>query len=208
MAKDSVNPPAAARPAAELRRNSRNTLWYGLLGGSLLLGAVVAVILVTSGGSSGAEITATKDLAPDFSFTLYQGQPTLGAQSLDISDLQGKPVVVNFWAGLCPPCRAELPELQEFYEDFKDQVTLVGVDIGQFTGLGNQQDARDLLSELGITYPNGFTDEGGVVPQYRIVSMPTTIFINSRGEVFRRWSGALNQEVLTEVVEEMLSQES
>jgi len=61
---------------------------------------------------------------------------------------------------------------------------------------------------LGITYPNGFTDEGGVVSQYRVVSMPTTIFINSRGEVFRRWSGALNQEVLTEVVEEMLSQES
>ncbi len=206
MAKDSVNP--SARSAAELRRNRRNTLWYGLLGGSLLLGAVVAVILVTSGGSSGAEVTDTKDLAPDFSFTLYQGQSTLGAQSLDISDLQGKPVVVNFWAGLCPPCRAELPELQEFYEDFKDQVTLVGVDIGQFTGLGNQQDARDLLRELGITYPNGFTDEGAVVSQYRVLSMPTTIFINSRGEVFRRWSGALNQEVLTEVVEEMLSQES
>ena len=208
MAKDSVNPPAAARPAGELQRNRRNPLWYGILGGALLLGVVLAVILVASAGRSGPDVTAPKDLAPDFSFTLYQGQSTLGAQSLDISDLRGKPVVINFWAGLCPPCRAELPELQEFYEDFKDQVTLVGVDIGQFTALGTQQDARDLLSELGITYPNGFTDEGGVVSQYRVVSMPTTIFINSRGEVFRRWSGALNQEVLTEVVEEMLSQES
>ena len=101
-----------------------------------------------------------------------------------------------------------MPELQEFYEDFKDQVTLVGVDIGQFTGLGNQQDARDLLSELGVTYPNGFTDDGGVVSQYRVVSMPTTVFINSKGEVFRKWSGPLNLEVLSEVTTEMLGQES
>ena len=61
---------------------------------------------------------------------------------------------------------------------------------------------------LGVTYPNGFTDDSSVVSQYRVLSMPTTIFINSRGEVFRRWNGALNQEVLIEVTNDMLRQES
>ncbi len=85
MAKDTVNPPAAAQPAAAPRGNRDNRLRYGILGGALLLCAVLAVILVTSAGRSGPEVTATKDLAPDFSFTLSQGQATLGAQSLDIS---------------------------------------------------------------------------------------------------------------------------
>ncbi len=171
-------------------------------------GVLLAVALLSGDGSSAPGVGSTADTAPDFSFTLYQGQGQLGADALNLSDLQGTPVVVNFWAGLCPPCRAEMPDLQEFHEAFKDRVILVGVDLGQFTGLGSKQDAQDLLTSLEVTYPAGFTNDAGVVSRYQVLSMPTTLFINSKGEIFKKWSGALNGDVLAKVTEEMLSEES
>ena len=106
------------------------------------------------------ESALTGQQAPDFLLALYQGQSTLGAESLMLSDLRGKPVVLNFWARLCQPCWSEMPELQEFYEESRQQVEVVGVDIGQFTGLGSGRDAGKLLQSLGITYPAGTTDDG------------------------------------------------
>ena len=197
----------------------RGLIWHSKLGRGLLLGFVLAVVAASCGGGSGGASavsdeggsgtdTASKDLAPDFSFTLYQGESKLGAATLNLSDLRGKPTVLNFWAGLCPPCRAEMPDLQRFYEEFGDQATLIGVDIGQFLGLGNKSDARSLLNELGVTYPTGYTDDGSVARQYEVLGMPTTVFITSDGEVFKTWSGLLNQAVLAEVTTEMLSQEA
>ena len=113
-----------------------------------------------------APAPAGEKLAQDLSFTLYQGSDVLGEGNLTISSLQGKPLVLNFWAGLCPPCRAEMPDLQEFYEENKDRVNLLGIDVGQFTGLGDQASAKALLEELDVTYPAGFTNDGGVMRDY------------------------------------------
>ena len=215
MAKDTVNQQMAAPAGMEhqgKQRKQRKFLRYEWSGGVVLLGAVLAVILVACGGALGANAAtgaeAPKDPAPDFSFTLYQGESRLGAAALDLSDLQGQPTVLNFWAGLCPPCRAELPDLQLFYEEFNDQVNVVGIDLGNFTGLGNQDDAQILLSELAIAYPNGFTSDDTVVRRYQVLSMPTTVFINSKGEIFKKWNGALNRDILTEQTTELLKQES
>ena len=125
---------------------------------------------VSSGGSptssSSDSSPAGEKLAQDLSSTLYQGSDVLGEGNLTISSLQGKPLVLNFWAGLCPPCRAEMPDLQEFYEENKDRVNLLGIDVGQFTGLGDQASAKALLEELDVTYPAGFTNDGGVMRYY------------------------------------------
>ena len=173
-----------------------------------MLGVVFTFLLAACGGGSGDSNPAASDVPPDFSFTLYQGSSELGAETLNLSDLQGKPLVLNFWAGLCPPCRAEMPDLQGFYEEYKGRVTLVGIDVGQFTGLGTQVDARDLLIELGVTYPAGFTTDASVMRSYKVLGMPTTVFIDSKGVVFRTWTGALNRETLTRVTNEMMESES
>ena len=107
-------------------------------------------------------------------------------------------MVLNFWAGLCPPCRAEMPDLQAFYDDNREQVTLVGIDIGQFMGLGSVEDAELLLQELNITYPAGYTSDDSVVRGYKVLGMPTTVFINADGAIFDKWTGALNREALEE----------
>jgi len=204
MPKNTVTKRSAVGARVDILGSHRTLFWVA--------GLLLAIMLVSCGGDSGANGVASvptkKDLAPDFSFTLYQGESKLGATTLDLSSLQGRPTVLNFWAGLCPPCRAELPDLQDFYDEFNDRVTLISVDLGQFTGLGTQEDAKDLLSELGITYPAGFTDDNNVVREYKVLSMPTTVFINSQGEIFRKWSGALNRDALTKVTTEMLAQES
>ena len=72
-----------------------------------------------------------------------------------LSDLRGRPIVLNFWAGLCPPCRAEMPNLQAFYEKFGDQVTLLGLDVGPFTGLGSNQNGEEPAGGSGGHLPGG-----------------------------------------------------
>ena len=204
MAKHTITKRSAIRARMDALGKHRTLFWVS--------GLLLSIILISCGGASGTNgvdsVATAEDLAPDFSFTLYQGESKLGAATLDLSSLQGRPTVLNFWAGLCPPCRAELPDLQDFYDEFNDRVTLISVDLGQFTGLGTQEDAKDLLSELGITYPAGFTLDSNVVREYKVLSMPTTVFINSQGEIFRKWSGALNRDALTKVTTEMLVQES
>ena len=190
-------------------------------GGWLMLGAILAVLQVACGGISTSEMAAgstggarasataesVSDSVSDFPITVYTGSDTLGGSEINFSDLRGEPVVLNFWAGLCPPCRAEMPDLQEFYDEFQDRTVMIGIDVGQFTGLGNQDDAKILLEALKITYPTGFTSERAVIRDYGVFSMPTTVFITSEGQVFRKWSGALNREKLAEITNEMLSQE-
>ena len=147
------------------------------------------------------------DLAPDFPIVMFQGQDVVGGQEINFRDLVGKrPIVLNFWAGLCPPCRAEMPDLQAFSEKFQGQVLVLGVDLGQIFGLGNQEDAQDLLDELGVTYPSGYLKGRSVIEDYKIFGIPATVFIDAQGEIFNTWSGALNGEVLEEKTLEMLNQ--
>ena len=180
--------------------------------------AVFAIIFVACGGSSNGTVTKLpsissrspvemkEGLAPNFKFTLFQGEDQLGAGRLDVAGLRGKPLVLNFWAGLCPPCRAELPDLQEFYNKFNDRIALVGIDMGQFTGLGSLQDAKDLLAEMDITYPVGSTDDSSVISKYKVFGLPSTVFIDAAGKVFKNWDGALNFKVLRDQSNKMLSQ--
>ena len=86
---------------------------------------------------------ASVELDGDFEIAFYQGADTLGGDPVRFSELfgQGKPVVLNLWAGLCPICRTEMPELQAAYEKYGERVLFVGVDIGPFVGLGDEDDA-------------------------------------------------------------------
>ena len=97
-----------------------------------------------------------------------------------------------------------MPELQAFYNESKNMINLVGVDIGMFTGLGTTGDAQNLLRDLDITYPAGFVSSGEPLEQFEIIAMPTTIFITADGQIFRKWSGAVTQEILTSILQEML----
>ena len=176
----------------ELRRRRAGLLWPA------------AAVLLFLAAACAAPAGESLEPAYDFSIALYQGQEQLGGAELQLSQLRGQPVALNFWAGLCPPCRAEMPEFQQFQDNFAGRVTLIGVDLGQFMNLGNQEDAQNLLADLGVTYPAGYTADDQVLQNYRVLGLPTTVFINAEGQIHRKWDGVLNLEKLTEITEEML----
>lgn len=191
---------AAARSGAQQKQ--RKWLMYGGGGVAAVIVVVLAVVLVSLG--SGAVQAA------DLRVSMYQGVAEVGgAREINISRLRSGPVVLNFWAALCPPCRAEMPGFQQFYNEFQDDVTLLGVDIGPFTGFGDgsHTEAERLLRDLGVTYPAGFTTDSSAPRRFRITAMPTTIFINSDGEIFEQRSGALSPGDLARFTNAMLADE-
>ena len=117
----------------------------------------------------------------------------------------GQPVVLNFWAGQCPPCRAEMPAFQRQYEAHKDEFLLVGVDVGRFTNLGTEDDARRLLGELNITYPAAFARNAALLREYNATAMPTTVFFAGDGTVVDRHVGFLSEADLASKLEALLA---
>lgn len=160
----------------------------------------------TAGGRPPAPAPANLKPAPDIQIVMYQGEGTVGGGRIALSQLWRKqPVVLNFWAGLCPPCRAEMPDFQRFYaEGGKDRFTLIGVDIGPFIGLGSREDGRALLRELHITFPAGTTFDARTVRNYEILGMPTTVFITSDGKIWRKHTGLLTRGQMDAFTAELL----
>jgi thiol-disulfide isomerase/thioredoxin len=160
----------------------------------------------TSSDSEGTADQAEGELEADFEINLYQGEDVLGGSSVRFSDVlaQGRPVVLNVWAGLCPICRSELPELQQAYETYGDQVLFVGVDVGPFVGLGSREDGRALLDELGITYPAGSTPDPQILRDYDVLGTPTTHFVTPSGESIQRRTGPMSEDQLHENIEALI----
>ncbi len=144
--------------------------------------------------------------APGWELKTFEGQ------TLRLSDLRGKPVVLNFWASWCQPCRQEAPLLEATWEQYKTQnLLVVGVDY-----VDTEPEAKKYLQEFKITYPNG-PDVGTVISQaYRITGVPETYFITREGKLlsgvdangkpYGNWIGPIPEAALRERVDKLLSQ--
>lgn len=151
--------------------------------------------------------TGGEGKAGDFELAAYQGEEVLGGSRVMLSSVlaRGEPVVLNFWAGLCPPCRAEMPDFEQVHQQYKGRVLMLGLDVGPFVRLGSREDGKRLLQELKVTYPAGTTFDTGVIDSYEILGMPTTVFITPEGRVLRKWTSVLSKAKLVEFVEELLT---
>jgi cytochrome c biogenesis protein CcmG, thiol:disulfide interchange protein DsbE len=111
--------------------------------------------------------------APDFSLGL------LGGGNVTLSELRGKPVVINVWASWCPPCRAEMPALEKAYRTYKEMgVVVIGVNT---TYQDSKTDAAAFVQELGLTFPIALDQDGAMSNNYLITGLPTTFFVDSQG---------------------------
>ena len=145
--------------------------------------------------------------APDVEIVMYQGEAAVGGSTIRLSQLwaKRKPVVLNYFAGLCPPCRKELPDFQRLYTgSAQDTFTLIGVDVGSFVGLGSRDDGRALLRELKITFPAGTIVSADGLRRYGILGMPTTVFITADGKILRRYTGMLTRDQMNTFIGELL----
>ncbi len=124
--------------------------------------------------------------AHDFEIETFDGE------MLKLSDMEGKVVVLNFWASWCPPCRWEMPFFEEMHQEYKDQdVVFLGVAISD-----TLENARGFAESVEVTYPMGLDTTNEIGRNYKVVSLPTTFFIGRDGSVERRLSSAANEGVL------------
>lgn len=135
-------------------------------------------------------ITMVNKPAPDFTITTFEGE------TISLKDFRGKPVVINFWASWCPPCRYEAPLLERAWRVFKNHgVIFIGVDIQD-----TEEDALSYIREFNITYPNGPDPTGEIAIDYGVSGLPVTFFVSRRGEIVRRWVGAIEEGVLVDSI--------
>jgi cytochrome c biogenesis protein CcmG/thiol:disulfide interchange protein DsbE len=139
-------------------------------------------------------ITMVNRPAPDFTLTTFKGT------TISLEDLRGKPVVINFWASWCPPCRVEAPLLERTWRAYKKRgLIFLGVNIQD-----RKEDALNYIREFDITYPNGPDPTGEISIDYGVSGLPVTFFVSSKGEVVRRWVGAIEKSVLISSIEEIM----
>lgn len=122
-------------------------------------------------------------LAPEIDLISIEGEP------LKLSDFKGKPVIINFWATWCGPCRAEMPELQAVHRELGDKIVVYSVN-------ATAQDGGDIagfIKEFGITFPVMLDKEGQVFDDYDILALPTTIFVDRNGVIKEVFTGAVNK---------------
>ncbi len=112
-------------------------------------------------------------LAPDFSLT------TLSGDNFVLSDLKGSPVIINFWASWCPPCRAEMPAFQQVFAEYADQGLIIAA--VNATNQDSISEASAFASENYLAFPVPLDKTGSVSRSYNLHSLPTTIFVDNQG---------------------------
>ena len=157
---------------------------------ALMFPALLLVLLMVSCGSKSQQAT-------DFQVTLFNGG------SFRLSDQVGKTaLVLNFWYPTCPPCRAEMPAFQRSWLELQgEDVRFLGLFVPQ--GLDTEQDARDFVDELGLTYEFATDTRAQVAQSYEVLYFPTTVFIDRKGRVFRSEIAALDEEIIIRMVRQM-----
>lgn len=137
---------------------------------------------------------AVGEAAPDFLLE------TLSGETVRLSDLRGKTVVVNFWASWCPPCRQEMPEFQALFEERADDddLTIIAID---FTPEDTRAAAQQFVTEQSLTFPIALDTESGAVAQrYGVRGLPATFFIDRDGVVRDQNLGPVFGDLLPEKV--------
>jgi thiol-disulfide isomerase/thioredoxin len=200
-------PNAAQRSqGTALSKSIRSLLFLTLL---LLVPGLAGCTSDAAGDAEPAsEGTAGVGAGDSFTIVAYQGAEKLGGEEVEFDSLlgQGRPVILNFWAAQCPPCRAEMPWFQEAYDRHGERVLLVGVDIGPFIGLGSNEQGKRLLEELEVSYPAAYAVDDRPVRRSRVIGMPTTVFFDGEGSVVDAHAGILTQRQIDEWFERLAAE--
>ncbi|MFC4767002.1 thiol-disulfide oxidoreductase ResA [Effusibacillus consociatus] len=167
----------------------------------------VAVLLLAVVGIIFALTNFTKDdnkelkvgqPAPNFTLTDLKGK------KISLSDLKGKVVLLNFWGSWCDPCKREMPDLQQAYQNWKDKgVVVLGVNIGE-----SKVTAKAFADRLGITFPIVLdSDRNVTLNLYKIGPIPTSFFIDKKGNIQQVYTGPMSLQSIEDKIQTLLSQQ-
>ncbi len=181
----------------EDREHAENTPRFSLPSIILMVGVIAACVVIGIAFLSSRETQPQDGAAPDFTITTFEGD------TLRLSDLRGKIVILNFWASWCGPCRDEAPFLQSVYEQYADQdVVVLGVTFSDV-----EADSRAFIQQYQITYPNA-PDIGTNITKdlYHIMGVPETFVINRDGTIAQFFMAQVTEANLIPLIEELVAQ--
>ncbi|MBK8903680.1 MAG: TlpA family protein disulfide reductase [Anaerolineaceae bacterium] len=138
--------------------------------------------------------------APDFTLETAVGQTITLSELVDTTGNSGQPVILNFWASWCAPCRVEMPSLQQASVKYNGRVAFVGINQGE-----DWPTVVDFGSEYNVSYPLVTDPDNRVNRLYEVTSLPTTVIIDQKGVVREVIIGILSEAVLQSRVEGLLA---
>ncbi len=182
------------------RKRSSKQLIYWLIGLGVMAIVVAIVVMNAMNGAQAAssptlaqvEPAASDQLAPgstsikapDFTLTTVDGR------ELSLADFRGRAVLVNFWATWCPPCRREMVDLQQFHQDNQDAgVVVVAINAGE-----SAAQVEQFAQEFGLTFDLLLDPDMQALADFRVVSLPTSIFIDREGNIYGRHPGQIARQ--------------
>lgn len=189
-------------PSQEIQSTAPSAFWRRLMLATLVLGSVWIYVSRVPADPASADRTfqapMTGFLAPDFTLASVDGD------DIQLSSLRGRPVILNFWATWCSPCRAEMPELEEVWQRYQtDGLVLIGVDQGEDAATV-EQFARGVVE---TTFPLALDTSQAVGRAYGVRALPTTVFIDAEGRIQAvRIGGPLNRAMIVDSVTQIIGE--
>ncbi|MGI2327455.1 TlpA disulfide reductase family protein [Planococcus sp. YIM B11945] len=181
----------------------------GLLLIAVLIGAAIAGVVKnniekketesTVSIGTDVEFLATKEglakgeIAPDFELETLEGEP------VKLSDYQGKKVILNFWASWCPPCRAEMPLMQNYYDEVQGKdIEILAVNLT--TEDRGMKKITNFVEANKLTFPIPLDKEGKIGDIYQSVTIPTTYILDAEGRVQNKHIGPMDEKTMRDYI--------
>lgn len=135
------------------------------------------------------------NMMDNFDFTLED----IKGSKIMLSELKGKKVFLNFWATWCPPCKAEMPDIEKLYQETKDSdLVILAVNVGE-----DKKTVQDFIEENGYNFPVLLDVKGEVSQLYQVTGIPTSYFIDTKGYLDDGVTGAVSMERMKEYVNKL-----
>ena len=161
---------------------------------AVLVGAIVYALVMNF--NKDKDIYEVGDVAPDFKLT--QINESNMEETIHLSELQGKGIMLNFWATYCKPCEKEMPFMEELYPKYEDDIEIVAVSLDM-----SELVIHDFIDKYDLTFPVVHDKKSDLMDLYNIGPIPSTYFINPDGEIHEIVAGTLSLETLEEKFEEI-----
>ncbi|WP_054534226.1 TlpA family protein disulfide reductase [Herpetosiphon geysericola] len=186
-----------SEPEAPVKQGLSRKEWLWLGAGIIVAIIVIATVAILTSGNSNKPQTVVGIDRPVPAMVLK----TVDGDSFNPAEYRGKPLIINFWASWCEPCKEEMPALVRTAERYGDKIAVVGINL---TDQDKDQEIRRFIQRYAVTYPIALDNERVAQQAFGIFNIPVTFFIDSEGIIRYTRINAITETEMDHVLSELL----